>query len=774
MKKIKRIVIFFICIISSLLFVKGIYGYLMKITNPIINGFSILQSSGYKVRHELMNLDGTTYTLYEETSFDGIPIGTEVSPDVLQITGFTSPAKQTITIDSTNTQLITYQYTRNQYTLTITDSNYVSTTTPSGTYYYGQEIHLIADETNIDGNPFVKWTDNTYNKDYTFTLKKNTTIGPVYAQSYTVTFEPNNGEDPIIRPVIETEPIGTLPSVKYDDCIGDSGDYITRQCTYYYKFLGWYQEPTFENEINEDFVPTGNTTLYAKWTKIFYGHHGEETFDGTNYIDTGIKLLSEENAKKDFIVIFTVVTNNGFSTTNGGERGTIFTDMNEKADPYPGLHFYTQNNKYTMNINIAGHKVKDSNTGYITGQKVIIKKENGIIYYSYDDGPFIQINDFTTYDAYYNNNATFGAGIKSNGSIYRFFKGILSDMSIELIDQPQYKIHFDANGGTGMMTDQQVKIGETTTLKQNSFTNGDKAFSGWNTEADGSGTRYSNKQSITDIGNNGDTITLYAEWKESFNYYVHYDANDGTGTMEDQEFTYNANAISLSKNTFIKDGYIFAGWNTQADGKGTYYNDEEAVKNLIDIEDGTITLYAQYLKLKYNHTGDKTFDGTINTFIDTGINLYSQENIDKNFEIHLTVKSVAEDVMNQDLPTILNCKDESNSLWPGFNIRLNNATAIISGYKWKGETGPSTQAASIPINKLPVSFVIKRIKGVVTISYSYNGYESGEQVMYNQSNWTLNQYFTDNVTFGGIYNDTHTPDRFFKGTTSDMQILLEE
>lgn len=34
------------------------------------------------------------------------------------------------------------------------------------------------------------------------------------------------------------------------------------------------------------------------------------------------------------------------------------------------------------------------------------------------------------------------------------------------------------------------------------------------------------------------------------------------------------------KNKFEKKGYTFAGWNTQPDGKGTFYEENAYVKNL--------------------------------------------------------------------------------------------------------------------------------------------------------------------------------------------------
>ena len=72
-------------------------------------------------------------------------------------------------------------------------------------------------------------------------------------------------------------------------------------------------------------------------------------------------------------------------------------------------------------------------------------------------------------------------------------------------------VSFDANGGTGSMSSMTFGKGETKTLTANAFTRTGYTFTGWNTNADGTGTSYSDKQSITPTEN----LTLYAQWEES-------------------------------------------------------------------------------------------------------------------------------------------------------------------------------------------------------------------------------------------------------------------
>lgn len=78
-------------------------------------------------------------------------------------------------------------------------------------------------------------------------------------------------------------------------------------------------------------------------------------------------------------------------------------------------------------------------------------------------------------------------------------------------------------------------------------------------------------------------------------YVLRYDANGGTGTMEDQTFPHGQ-AHPLEKCAFSREGYRFVGWATESTGK-VKYEDQESIKleekfpNLKDDNDEA-TLYA--------------------------------------------------------------------------------------------------------------------------------------------------------------------------------------
>ena len=108
------------------------------------------------------------------------------------------------------------------------------------------------------------------------------------------------------------------------------------------------------------------------------------------------------------------------------------------------------------------------------------------------------------------------AGLDKNGNPWRYLIGKISDMSVEVIEPAKYTIHYVANGGSGVMPDQSIELGETTTLTANRFINNDAAFVEWNTEPDGSGTQYGAQESIAivdDLSTEGKEI--YAQWVAS-------------------------------------------------------------------------------------------------------------------------------------------------------------------------------------------------------------------------------------------------------------------
>ena len=153
------------------------------------------------------------------------------------------------------------------------------------------------------------------------------------------------------------------------------------------------------------------------------------------------------------------------------------------------------------------------------------------------------------------------------------------------------EISFASNGGSGSMSNQIFTAGVSQNLQANTFARNCYNFIGWNTRADGSGTNYADKQSLT-LSEEA-PLTLYAQWQKNVTYAkVTFNSNGGTGNMAEQSFTVGVSQ-KLSVNTFTRSGYTFVGWNSSADGRGRSYSNEES---LTFSDETPLTLYAQWQK----------------------------------------------------------------------------------------------------------------------------------------------------------------------------------
>lgn len=191
--------------------------------------------------------------------------------------------------------------------------------------------------------------------------------------------------------------------------------------------------------------------------------------------------------------------------------------------------------------------------------------------------------DFTNYEFLYGYQLEFNLLVTEPTNI---------NVSSRLINQ---NVHFDSNGGKGSMQTQSFSYGQSQAITVNSFTRDNYTFEGWNTKADGSGTSYTDKQSVTFTPeNDGDSITLYAQWKTDATYI-----NEPT----DNELTYNGDDQKLVTKGNTNDGTMMY----SLEESTGYSENIPTAKNA-----GTYTVY-YYVKGDREHydTKVKSIDVTI-------------------------------------------------------------------------------------------------------------------------------------------------------------------
>ena len=148
-----------------------------------------------------------------------------------------------------------------------------------------------------------------------------------------------------------------------------------------------------------------------------------------------------------------------------------------------------------------------------------------------------------------------------------------------------FTINYNANGGVGSMNNQNIVYGTKTQLSLNSFSKNNSIFTGWkvynNTkkkwicyldsskskqnDADESVCKkygyviYEDGQNVAKTADPGETITMYATWQQASYFKVKYDANGGTGFVNDQNIIYGTKT-KLNNNKFSRSNYYFIGW----------------------------------------------------------------------------------------------------------------------------------------------------------------------------------------------------------------------
>ena len=163
----------------------------------------------------------------------------------------------------------------------------------------------------------------------------------------------------------------------------------------------------------------------------------------------------------------------------------------------------------------------------------------------------------------------------------------------------EYTINFDANGGTlgtNVTSSITVKSGNKVSLLGYIATRTGYTFKGWYEVKNPDFTTSGDVREFIPSRDNttNKSKTFYAVW-EPITYTVVFDGNgaDASSSMASQNFKYDESK-ALSQNTFVRTGYTFIGWNTNADGTGTTYADKAVVSNLTYTDGERFTLYAQW------------------------------------------------------------------------------------------------------------------------------------------------------------------------------------
>lgn len=158
-------------------------------------------------------------------------------------------------------------------------------------------------------------------------------------------------------------------------------------------------------------------------------------------------------------------------------------------------------------------------------------------------------------------------------------------------------LSFDANGGTGSMADQIIVTGAAGVLSANKFLKTGYTFTGWNTEANGSGTAYA---ALSDVATLNNVTVLYAQWTP-VSYTIAYDANGATSgsAPDDQTLTYDTGLALRGGSGLSKAGSSFTGWSESSAADAATYAAGATISAVSALPGGTVTLYAVWKSTTY-------------------------------------------------------------------------------------------------------------------------------------------------------------------------------
>lgn len=143
----------------------------------------------------------------------------------------------------------------------------------------------------------------------------------------------------------------------------------------------------------------------------------------------------------------------------------------------------------------------------------------------------------------------------------------------------------DYTVGINAFMNQEIVLGEAT-----SFVYANKKLVKWATNADGSGTVYSNGDVITVT----EDLVLYAVWQDSEEYYLSYDYNGGVTDNLPLSKTVKLGQAIGELPTTTRKGYTFGGWYQQLSGQGTQLT-QDTIWNI----NANIVIYAKWIPINY-------------------------------------------------------------------------------------------------------------------------------------------------------------------------------
>ena len=376
----------------------------------------------YTVKHMVEDVAGGTYSEKDVENLKGTT-DTKVTPRTKEYVGFTAPATQSAVIAGDGSTVVTYNYTRNKYSVDVDCDKGISSITGTGKWYY--ESEQIIKATVKDGYKFDKWVDDNDVKvsdettfKYVVTNKKARFYAKTIGNDYTIRFNSNGGNGDMADIAMIYGETEKLPDNAY-----------TRTG---YVFKGWNTKPNGSGESYDDTAEVknltkkdkGTVTLYAQWAAAKYnikfnanGGNGEmEDIKDVSYGDTVNLPANKFTAPGNDYVFLGWSEQSSAKTADYTDGGTI-TNLaekdgdvtlyaiwtNEKTTDYIVRHWVQNVSGDKNNFNAENYSIKESETFKVAESETFkpMAKEYSGLEVVKNDGTKISGNNFSYVDIFY-------------------------------------------------------------------------------------------------------------------------------------------------------------------------------------------------------------------------------------------------------------------------------------------------------------------------------------------------------------------------------------
>ena len=345
-----------------------------------------------------------------------------------------------------------------------------------------------------------------------------------------------------------------------------------------YVFRDWNTQPNGGGTSYPDqstYPFTSDLTLFAQWVQVF---HAVTFFSNTTKVDT---LTQSETGNSP--TTLTSIAQLGFSKVN-----YTFGSWNSRADGSGNSYSDQAVYSFVSDLSLYAQWTPDSETLTFSpnsgtgGVSQLVAPYGSSVTIPSGGGSLTRANYTFT-----------GWNTKSDGSGTQLPPGssILMPTTETLFAQwapDSDTLSFSSNSGTGSVAPIVATYGNSVALPTgNSLSRSGYTFSGWNTQADGSGTEYSPGSVLQVSG----AETLYATWSRG-SYVVTYETSSGQGSIAPVSVPAGGAITLQSPPKGRNRGYSFVGWFTAPSGGQLVGKSGSSF-----VPTGAITLYEHWTAL---------------------------------------------------------------------------------------------------------------------------------------------------------------------------------